>query len=358
MEDEKKVTIESILEGKSEDWLRQLLIDISNRFPNSYDFILRWQQRESRIDAIGELALEIWEKAEVIIDQFNEYGGGPDDEEEEAYDYMSDMCELIPKLSWDVRQEIIDGMLVQYHYGNSGFDDILTETCFEMCDAKEEWLYLADSFLSFGGRWDKGRAMEIYRRIGENDKWVQIRTDLLEYGNDYLELAQYYEEQGDMENALSTAHKGLHKGNGTLRGLIAFLFDHYEQKNNTTQLEKLKQFSEDKGVELEMVYGRLYVYFKTNNDYVNAKAYLLKQFDNLGGHELHKHYAAIKDYLKQDDWNSVEATLLASIKERDLTGYLHICLEKGLKQEVCDIITSKPVQRYARYSLWSGNYDS
>jgi tetratricopeptide (TPR) repeat protein len=358
MGDGKKAAVESILKDKSGDRLRQLLTDISNRFPDAYEFILRWHKSAGKINVDGELALELWEKAEAIIDRFNEYGGGPDEEEDEACDCIHDMCKLIPKLSWDVRQEIIDGMLVQYHYGNSGFDDILTETCFEMCDAEEEWLYLADRFLSYGGSWDKGRAMEIYREIDANDRWLQIRENLLEYGNDYLELAQYYEEQGDTEKALDTAHKGLRKGAGAMGGLISFLFDCYEQKNDTAQLEKLAQFCENNNNELEMVYGRLHEYYKTGGDYANAKAYLLKQFDSLGGRELNKRYAAIKDYLKPDDWDCVESKLFASIKERDLPGYLNICLEKGLRREVCDTITSKPVPGYTRYGLWSDNYDS
>jgi tetratricopeptide (TPR) repeat protein len=213
----KKKTIESVLKDKTEAQLRQLLIDISKRFPDASDFILRWSQSKGQMDVTGELAMALWEKAEIIIDQFNEYGGGSDDDEEAACDYICEMSKLIPKLSWEARQKIVDRMLEQYSYGNSGFEDMLIETCYEMCNEKDELVYLAERFLSSGKLWDKRRAMTIYRRIGEYDKYLQLRTSSLEFRNDYLDLAEYYEEQGDIETALEVAKKGLHKGEKYLK---------------------------------------------------------------------------------------------------------------------------------------------
>jgi uncharacterized Zn finger protein len=350
----KKKTIESVLKDKTEAQLRQLLIDISRRFPDTSDFILRWSNSKGQIDVAGELAMALWKKAEVIIDQFNEYGGGPDDDEEAACEYICEMGKLIPKLSWEARQKIVDRMLEQYSYGNSGFEDMLIEACYKMCSEKDELVYLAEQFLSFGRFWDKRRAMAIYRRIGEGDKYLQIRASSLEFANDYLDLAEYYEEQGDIETALEVAKKGLRKGEGSMKQLLLFMFDCYEQRNDTIQLEELKQFCEAKNVELETIYSRLHEYYKAGNDYENAKIYLLKHFDNFGRRELDKKYAEIKGYLKQDDWNVVEERLFASIKERDLEGYLQICLKKGLNREVCDIIMGMPIQRYGP---WGSDYD-
>ena len=278
-----QVAIETVLAGKSDEQLKKLILDISNRFPESCDFILRWQQSKGKIDVSAELAFELWGNAESIISQFNEYGGGPDEDEEEACEYINELCDLIPKLSWDTRREIVDEMLVQYHYGNSGFDDLLTDTCHEMCKEQEELLYLAEKFMSFGGRWDKNRAMSIYSQLGADEKYLEIRTESLEYGNDYLELAQYYEQQGNIDKALIYAHQGLKKGEGALNGLVSYLFDYYESKNDTKQLESLKSFCETKNIHLEEIYNRLFAYYKTADDYEKAKEYILKSLKSSAG---------------------------------------------------------------------------
>ena len=93
-------------------------------------------------------------------------------------------------------------------------------------------------------------------------------------------MAYYYEEQGDQEKALELAHSGLKKANGTLSGLVKYLFDHYEKKRETIMLEELKHFCETKKIELEMVYGRLYDYYKSSNDYEAAKNIVVLFGDN------------------------------------------------------------------------------
>lgn len=78
-------------------------------------------------------------------------------------------------------------MLKQYHYGNSGFDDVLTDACFEMCKERSEWLYLAEQLLAFGGNWDNRLVMNIYRNIGDNDYFAdKLKKDFPE------KIIEYY----------------------------------------------------------------------------------------------------------------------------------------------------------------------
>ena len=354
MTNENRNILETLLADKTNSQLKNLILDLVSRFPDSYSFVIRWEQSKGKIDVSAELAMQLWEKAETIISEFNEYGGGPEDEEDKANEYIEELCKLLPSLSWDVRQEIMDGMLVQYRYGNSGFDDVLTDTCFKMCKEEHEWRYLANKFMSFGGRWNKERAMEIYSEIGADDEYLNIRQSSLEYGSDYLDLAWYYEEQGDTEKALALAHTGLKKAGGSLSGLVGYLFDYYEEKRETAMLEEIRNFCDTNKTELRTVYDRLYNYYKSEDNYEAAKKYILLKYDIYGGHELNKLYTDTKEYLTKEDWDKHEPGLFALLKERDTTSYLNICLEKGLKQEVLDFVTGKK----APYSFSYVSYDT
>ena len=356
MNSEKKSKIKSLLLDKTESQLRELIIDIVSRFPDSYEFIFRQEKSEGKVDVNAELAAELWTDAEAIISEFNEYGGGPEEDEEEAHEKIEELSKLLPSLPWQERREIMDDMLKQYHLGNSGFDDVLIDACFEMCKEEQEWLYLAERLLSFGGRWDKKLAMDIYSELGAGDEYLKIRHNSLEYGEDYLDLACHYEEEGDKDKALELAHTGLKKAVGYLGGLLEYLFDYYEEKRDTAKLEKLKNFCESKKSDLEMMYGRLHNYYKSISDYENAKKYILLKFGIVRGHELSKLYADIRDFLSQDDWNKYEADLFAALKERDTTGYLNVCFDKGLKQEVLDFVMRQKAPSKFNY-WWSIDYD-
>ena len=350
MDINKLKTIDKLIADKSEAQLKGLIVELCKKFPAAYEHILIWGKDTSGTDITEKLALEFWRKAEKIIDNFNDYGGGSDYEEEESYDYIEKVCELFPVLPWKTRQKIMDGMLTQYHYGNSGFDDALTDACFQMCREHDEWLYLAEKLLGYGRDWDKKLVMNIYKRIGDSEAFLELRKSNLHYGMDYFELVEYFTEQGDSEKALFYAHKGLENGNGRISDLVSYLFEYYENRKDTAELEKIMQICEHKKSECSFVSGRLYEYYKTGSDYGNAKKYLLKEFDYVRNSGLDIQYEKVKKYLNESDWQAVENKLFTDLKNRDITGYMNICLKKGLKQEVYDIITEK-------ISLWGNDYD-
>ena len=349
MDTNKLKTIEKIIHDKSEAQLKGLIADLCKKFPDSYEYILMWNKDIGGTDINEKLALEFWRKAEKIIKSFNDYGGGSDYEEEESYDYIEKICELFPVLPWKTRQKIMDDMLIQYHCGNSGFDDALTDACFQMCQERDEWLYLAEKLLGYGRDWDKKLVMSIYKTIGDNNAFLELRNKNLHYGNDYFELVEHFTEQDDITTALSYAHKGLEIGNGAISYLVSYLFDYYENKKDTDELEKIMQTCENRKSECLFVSGRLYEYYKNNGDYESAKKYILKEFDYARSSGLDKQYEKIKDYLNEADWKNAENKLFVALKKRDITGYMNICLQKGLKQEVYDIIA-------ANTSTWN-DYD-
>ena len=339
MDKNKLKTVEKLLHDKPEAQLRGLIVELYDKFPDAYEHILLWGKESGSSDINAKPALEYWRKAEKIIDEFNRYGGGDEDDEEQAYEYIRSISELIPSLSWVTRKKIMDGLLVQYHYGNSGFDDPLTDACFELCRECDEWLYLANNLISCDRRWNKKLVMDIYRIIGDDESFLDLRIKSLEYGADYFELIHHYHDKGDEGTALSWAHKGLEKGDGHIGQVVDYLFNHYEAKSDTAKLEEIFATCERRQAERSSVAGRLFAYYKGKNDYENAKRNLLRDFEYTRSGKLNEFYSSIKHYLTDDDWQQVEPELFNTLKKRDLEGYLHICLEKGMKQEVYEIIS-------------------
>lgn len=246
MDIKKLQTIEKIICDKSEAQLKGLIAEICKKFPDAYEYILHWGKNDVGGDITEKLALEYWRKSEKIIDEFNKYGGGSEYEEEESYDFIEKICELIPVLSWKTRRKIMDGMLVQYHYGNSGFDDALTDACFQLCKERGEGLYLAEKLLGYGRDWDKKLVMSIYKKIGDNEAFLELRNGNLRYGTDYFELVEHFIEQGDNAKALFYAHKGLENGEGRISDLVLYLFEYYESKKDTDKLDKIIQICENR----------------------------------------------------------------------------------------------------------------
>ena len=71
----------------------------------------------------------LWDEAEEIISEFNEYGGGPEEKEEVVYSNLQEIVKLFNqgKLSEEAKLEFINNCFEQYYYDNSRFEDLLKE---------------------------------------------------------------------------------------------------------------------------------------------------------------------------------------------------------------------------------------
>ncbi|MCK5269084.1 MAG: hypothetical protein KAR07_12965, partial [Spirochaetes bacterium] len=82
---------------------------------------------------------------------------------------------------------------------------------------------LAEAFEVMQGDWKLSNARRIYRRLGDRDKYLELRADHMTYGADYHDLATFYWEAGEKEKALQVAEKGLRKGTGWMDELRQFV---------------------------------------------------------------------------------------------------------------------------------------
>ena len=132
--------------------LYNLVQNLIRKNSEVHRLVLEWFKEKAEASRVAkevatlndELLMEYWEKAENIISEFNEYGGGPEDEEEEAYQWLNEISELIREgnISSAAKIGFLDEAFVEYDIGNSGFEDDLMHIFFEICETREEWEYL------------------------------------------------------------------------------------------------------------------------------------------------------------------------------------------------------------------------
>jgi hypothetical protein len=70
---------------------------------------------------------------------------------------------------------------------------------------------LAQAFETMPSEWKVGQARDIYRRVGDRYKYLELRTRRMKYGADYHDLATFYWDSGEKEKALHVAEEGIRK---------------------------------------------------------------------------------------------------------------------------------------------------
>jgi hypothetical protein len=230
---------------------------------------------------------DLWEEADTIIFNSNLYGGCSDSDSDTVYDNLEEINQLFnsKKLDNDTKKEYIESCISYYHDGNSGFDDPLIDSIFNICNTKEEWLFTISELKSKNKneRYTQSLIMKIYKNhLNDDESYLEMRKQNLEYGMDYYDLVTYYHNKKEYANALKTALEGLEKGKGRIIDLIDYLVDFYNQRN----------------------------------DYENNLKYIIMSFKE--SPSLNK-YKSIKKLCKKEEWNVVSENLYKTLNNDSYT---------------------------------------
>jgi tetratricopeptide (TPR) repeat protein len=152
------------------------------------------------------------------------------------------------------------------------------------------------------GDWKTTHARRIYRRLGDRDKYLELRTDHMEYGADYHDLATFYWEAGKKEKALQVAEEGLRKGKG--------------------RMDELRRFVADRA--------------KAAGD---REKYLALQFAQATDGLTLKKYKAFKKMCKKSEWARFEPKVLAHLKDAWEVEQLKIRMHRKEYDEAITILT-------------------
>ena len=308
------------LQALSNKDMYDLVQTLLNKNPEVRKSILEWFMDESKdmkninrkqvSKALDEERLwEYWYDAKPIISQFNEYGGGPEDEE-------------------------------------------------------EEWQYLVKKLGKNPTDWRKDLIMDIQKKhLKDDDAYLKMRKDDPHYGMDYWDLAEFYIGKGEQKKAMEIAEEGLLKGEGRQTELFVFLSDHYAKSQDTANLERVVKCAIKKKSDEKEMLDRLFEYYKAQNDYENAKKALLLAFEYVKGAgyipevRSHVHYNKMKKFLAKGDWKEIEPKIIRDVREKDLEDYLRICLDKNMKKEVIDILLGPQKKRPGSGLISEREYD-
>ncbi|RNI11892.1 hypothetical protein EFE42_09685 [Methanohalophilus sp. RSK] len=299
-------------------------------------------QKETSEQLDDALLMEYWEYAGYIISEFNEYGGGPEEKEETAYYWLDKLSELIEEgnISHEAKITFIDSAFIEYDKYNSGFEDSLAEIFFELCQTEEEWRYLIAKLENHPSDWKNNLIMEILRyHLNDNDAYLELRSKNLEYGIDYCQLAYFYFEHDNTKRAVETAEEGLLKGKGRLTVLFEFLFDYFARIGDIANVERIVHTAMERREDEKEMLNKLFEYYRSQGNYGKAKNALLRSFVYDAGNE-YKEYRKIKSYLKSEDWSKIEPSIFESLRDRNIIAYLHVCMDRGMKTQVMDMLIS------------------
>ena len=190
----------------------------------------------------GEALFALWNELEFDLSELDEYGGGDYSVENHVGMLLYDLSEKLLKkeVPQEYRRELLDKVLPYIQSGNAGLDDALYEVAYTACYNKKDLRDLAERFEDIGRNWPLDHARRIYREIGDNNKYLELRLLKMEYGLDYYDLATFYWETGKKDKAVEIAKKGLKKAKGRMNELRSFLAKRAKESGNRIQYLELQ----------------------------------------------------------------------------------------------------------------------
>lgn len=337
--------------------LYNLVQNLIRKNSEVHRLVLEWFKEKTEASSVAEevttlndeLLMEYWEKAENIISEFNEYGGGPEDEEEEAYQWLNEISELIRKgnISSDAKTRFLDDAFVEYDIENSGFEDELMHIFFAICETEEEWGYLVEKLAKRPSYWRKNLIMNIQKDYLRDERaYLEMRIENLYYGMDYWDLVEFYVNKGDLQKGLETAEQGILKGEGRLTELFQFLFEHFAEEGDTANIERIVRVALTRKSEEKDMLDRLFEYYKTEGNYEKAKEALQKAYKIMRYGNYYAEYKKMKAFMRAADWKQVEPEIFKDVQEKDICDYLRICMDKNMKEAVLHTILNPPEMQW------------
>lgn len=266
----------------------------------------------------GEAISALWGELEPDLEELDEYGGG----DYSLADHVADLLYQIQKkltkntVALEYRTDLLNEVLPYIRSSNAGLDDDLYGVAYACCCDNDDLRRLAMAFESMERDWPIDHARRIYRKIGDNEKYLALRALKMEVGLDYYDLATFWWEQGEKERAIKTAQDGLKKGDG--------------------RLEELRQFLSERAQETG-----------------DRKGYMQLQFEQTVDHLTLKKYRAFKKLCTKDEWGSYEDAILQKLDRTWNSEKLKIFMHR---KEYDKALATLLKARYP-YNSYGGEYE-
>ena len=266
----------------------------------------------------GEAIMSIWAELLPDLEDLDAYGGGPYGVEDQVWELLYEITKRLTskKVDETYRREILDSVLPFIKSSNSGAGDALDELAYAACYSASELRYLAGSLEAMHDDWQTRNARNIYRQIGDHDKYLELRLKYMEVGADYHDLAGFYWETGEKEKSIQIARKGLKKATGRMDELRAFVAERAQESGDRTTWIEL-------------------------------------QFDQATDCLTLDKYKKFKNACKTEEWKAYEPRLLKKMKDTGKTEQMKIHMDRKEYDSVVSLL-SKCL--YPQYN-WDSNTD-
>ena len=180
---------------------------------------------EQKIRSEGEIAMALWWELYPDLQELDSYGGGDDRTMYHVASLIDDIQEKLAgkQVDEEIRRQLLDEVIPFIKSGNAGLDDSLYDLAYATCYSDADWRRLAAALEALNRDWPTDHARGIYRKLGDREKYLQLRHKKLVYGMDYYDLASFYWDEGNREKAIAVAEEGEKKGQGRMDELRRFL---------------------------------------------------------------------------------------------------------------------------------------
>lgn len=260
----------------------------------------------------GEIVMALWWELYSELEELDDCGGGDYGTEDHVADLLDEIRKKLAnsKVEEQVRRDLLDEVLPFIKSGNAGLDDLLYDLAYATCYRDVDWRHLAQLLEAMNKDWPTDHARRIYRKLGDRAKYLELRHKKLVYGGDYHDLATFYWDDGNREEALSVAEEGKKKGQGRMDELRKFLSDRAREGGNREQ-------------------------------------YLALQFDQTIDHLTLAKYTAFKKTCTAEEWKIHEPKLIERLDNAWSSESLKIWMQRKEYDQAVAILLKDNYPRYA-----------
>jgi hypothetical protein len=305
----KRDALADLLAVAPTDVLTVLILELAAEWPDvrreCFDFLKSHVSvsKALEIRSDGENIMTLWSELVPDLEELDEYGGGDYALEDRVAELLYQMKKKLDfkKVIPEYRRDILNRVLPFIESGNAGMDDILCDVAYAACYSDADLRGLAEAFEDMGGDWRVENARDIYRRLGDREKYLELRTTRMELGADFYDLATFFWEAGEKEKALQVAEEGLRKAHGRTDELRLFV-------------AKRAKAAGDR------------------------EKYITLQFDQTMDLLTLNKYEAFKQICQNDEWERFEPQILARMKSAGRTEQLKIRMHRKEYAEAVELL--------------------
>ncbi len=273
--------LNDLLEAAKPEALIELITHLVNSRPDMrrecFDYLKRHVNLSAgqQISSEGEIAMALWWELYPDLEELDSYGGGDDRTVDHVAGLIYDIQEKLAgkKINKEIRRQLLDEVIPFIKSGNAGLDDSLYDLAYATCYCDEDRRRLAVALEAMNKEWPTDHARRIYRKLGDREKYLELRSKKLVYGGDYHDLASFYWDEGNREKALAVAEEG--------------------EKKDQGRMDELRKFLSDRALE--------------NGD---RKRYLALQLEQAADHLTLAGYKAFKKICTAGEWSEYEPKLI------------------------------------------------